>query len=351
MSRETESESDLMERLRQGLPLVRRPFAEVGSEFGIGEARVIEQVQCRHGRGEMHAIEAVFDLRRLGYTSVLCATGSCPEEIEELAEEIAAHRAVTHCYERTPGLLLPRFSGPAGASELPNLWFMLCAPGERFDAELDLLRDALAPRRMLVLPAVRRFKIGDGDAATRRTLREEEVPALRSEGPGDARWDGVARRFSEDEKALVRALQDGIPLVSEPFAAVSAAAGWQPEPALRLLRRWQESGVLRRVVPAQARSRAGATGMCAWRLPEERVIETGRALAERPEVSHCYQRVGTAAFPLDLYAMIRGNSAEDACALFENISGDLGLDDGLMLISRRQYKRVAPRLFDEEQGE
>jgi DNA-binding Lrp family transcriptional regulator len=229
------------------------------------------------------------------------------------------------------------------------LWFTLSVLGERFGAELQAMRERVAPRELLVLPAIRRFKINVVFDLRKKQRRQEEVPALASDESAGARWDGVAREFTEAEKALVRAMQGNIPVQAEPFSAPAVEAGWKPEDALDALQEWDESGVLRRVALICRHRRIGfrANGMCTWRVPEDEGPEVGRKLAGHPEVTHCYQRVCVPEFPYNVYAMIHSGAWEDTRALFDEISDELGLEDGMLFLSTREFKKTSPRPFSE----
>jgi DNA-binding Lrp family transcriptional regulator len=346
---EKDLDAELMYRLQRGLPIVRRPFAEVGTEVGLSEEQVIERIRGYFEEGKARRMGAIFDLRRLGYTSVLCAVAVQQEDLEEVTGKITPHDGVTHCYLRTPDPGLDPGPHQVNGKTLPNLWFTLSVLGEHFESELSAMREKVAPRQLLVLPAIRRFKINVVFDMRKKQRQQEEVPALETDQPGTARWDGVAREFTEAEKALVRAMRGNIPVESEPFSAAAREAGWQPAQALDALREWDEAGVLRRVALICRHRRIGfkANGMCTWRVPEDEALETGRALARHPEVTHCYQRVVVPEFPYNVYAMIHSGAWEDTLALFGELSKELGLEDGLLFLSTHEYKKTSPRPFSE----
>lgn len=341
--------AELLYRLQRGLPITRRPFAEMGGQLGLSEADVLERVRGYFDDGTARRLGAIFDLRRLGYTSVLCAVAVEPDDLEEVAGRITPHEGVTHCYLRTPAADLDPAPQQVGGLTLPNLWFTLSVLGDRFDAELDAMRERVAPRELLVLPAVRRFKINVIFDLRRKQRQQEEVPALATSGAGSARWDGVARSFTDAEKDLIRAMNGNIPLEPEPFIEAAGEAGWDGEAALQKLREWDETGVMRRVALVCRHRQIGfrANGMCAWRVPEGEIVEKGRTLAENPEVTHCYERAVPAEFPCNLYAMIHTGAWDDTRALFRAISRELGLEDGFVFLSTHEYKKTSPRPFSE----
>ena len=97
----SEEQKSLLYVLQRGLPLDPRPLAAIGAECGLSEKEVSEFIALLFADGQARRLGAVFDARRLGYQSVLCAT-SLPDPVRmaEVAEALAPHPGITHCYER-----------------------------------------------------------------------------------------------------------------------------------------------------------------------------------------------------------------------------------------------------------
>jgi DNA-binding Lrp family transcriptional regulator len=85
--------------------------------------------------------------------------------------------------------------------------------------------------------------------------------------------------------------------------------------------------------------------MCVWKVPEARVEQTGRFLADIDSVTHCYERLSTESFPYNLYAMVHAGDEETIRRIFQEISSGAGLTGGLILVSTREYKKTSPRFF------
>jgi DNA-binding Lrp family transcriptional regulator len=189
---------------------------------------------------------------------------------------------------------------------------------------------------------LRRFKIDVVfDLHTRN--RDETFPGIDS---AHAVHDESFREFSEEEKKLVRALDQNIPLVGQPFAAVAKKTGQTEEAVLSTLQKWKEQGVLRRIGAILYHREAGfkANAMCVWPVSGD-VSAAGRRVAARPEVSHCYQRPCLERFPFDLYAMIHTGSWEQTDALFKDISLTCGLSNGQLFASGREFKKSSMQYF------
>ncbi|HLB29805.1 MAG TPA: Lrp/AsnC family transcriptional regulator, partial [Dehalococcoidia bacterium] len=73
----------LLTLLQIRFPLVPEPFRALAEELGIGEAEVLARARRLKGEGVLRQISAIFDSRRLGYTSTLVAVDLPPERLEE----------------------------------------------------------------------------------------------------------------------------------------------------------------------------------------------------------------------------------------------------------------------------
>jgi len=158
---------------------------------------------------------------------------------------------------------------------------------------------------------------------------------------------------TEKEIALIRVLQEGLPLVERPYAEIARRAGWNEEEALARLREWKEAGVLRRMSAYIRHQRAGytANGMVVWDIPEDRLEETGGKMANSPMVSHCYARRRTDDFPFRLYTMIHGRESGEVYSEAERLAAEHGIEKYRVLFSTRELKRSTTRLFVEDEYE
>ncbi len=93
------------------------------------------------------------------------------------------------------------------------------------------------------------------------------------------------------DRALIDALQDGVPVTARPFAEAADRLGLDEEEIVERLRALLDGGVLSRFGPMyDAEALGGALTLCAMKVPErnfERVAEQVNAFAE---VAHNYQR-------------------------------------------------------------
>lgn len=91
----------LIVELQKDLPLVPRPFAELGERVGLSEAQVLERVRAWQETGALRRVGAALRHRAVGYAANAMIVWRVPgERMGEVGERFAALPEVTHCYER-----------------------------------------------------------------------------------------------------------------------------------------------------------------------------------------------------------------------------------------------------------
>ena len=139
----------LLALLQQGIPLCRRPFEALADEVGCDEADVLGFLEKCREQGLVRRFGAVFDTRRLGYRSALCAAAIPPSELDAVAARLTPLVGVTHCYERIARTL---HSAPSTKHQAPNLWFTLSYPADIFAAMADEVERQSRPMRNFFAP-------------------------------------------------------------------------------------------------------------------------------------------------------------------------------------------------------
>ncbi|MCW2278473.1 AsnC family transcriptional regulator [Heliophilum fasciatum] len=134
----------LLNIVQTGFPIVAEPYKELGEQLGTSEEDILARLQRFKDTGAIRRIGGIFDSRKLGYRSTLCAMRVPEERYDEVAEVINAVPGVTHNYRREHEF---------------NMWFTLIAPStEAMEATLDQMRQA-SGCDIHNLPATRFFKI------------------------------------------------------------------------------------------------------------------------------------------------------------------------------------------------
>jgi DNA-binding Lrp family transcriptional regulator len=158
--------------------------------------------------------------------------------------------------------------------------------------------------------------------------------------------------LSASDRRLLAAIEEGLPLVPRPYAALGAQIGLSEDEVVAALRRLIGDGVIRRfgVIVRHRELGYRANVMVVWDVPDARVADAGRALAELAFVTLCYRRPRRLpAWPYNLFCMIHGRERGAVEALVQMASAAAGLD-GLpraVLFSRRRFKQRGARYAPE----
>ncbi len=150
------------------------------------------------------------------------------------------------------------------------------------------------------------------------------------------------------DRALIHAIQDGIPLTRRPFARIGLALGMNEDEVLRRIRRLEADGALKRfgVVVRHRALGFRANGMVVWDIPDERVDEVAGRLAEMDCVTLCYRRPRRPPhWRYNLFTMVHGRDESMVRARIEQMAERLGLRDTPheVLFSRRCFKQRGAR--------
>ncbi|HED16732.1 MAG TPA: Lrp/AsnC family transcriptional regulator [Gammaproteobacteria bacterium] len=94
----------IIQATQSGLPLVSRPYDEIAQRVGISTTEVIARMRILHQFGIIRRIAAVPNHYTLGYKANGMSVWDVPDDrVDELGQQIAALKFVSHCYQR------PRF--------------------------------------------------------------------------------------------------------------------------------------------------------------------------------------------------------------------------------------------------
>ena len=311
----------LVDLLQAEFPLTRHPYADIGSGLGIGEEEVIAQIGQLKRDGIIRQIGPVFDAGNLGYETTLVAMRLADKQIDEAVQIIMKHTGISHCYER---------------NHYFNLWFTLAAPAtSHIEAELPELAELIKAEAFFSLPAVRLFKLRSYFALGRD--RQTETT--------DNHNSGVRKReakLSSADRMVINELQQDLPLVSSPFAAMAVKLDMGEDEFLSRCQSILQRGIMRRFSAAVNHRKTGftANAMTCWIAPAEKVEIIGRILAAQRQVSHCYERKTNPLWQYNLFAMIHGHTEEACQEIADKVSAETGLSDYIMLFSTREFKKT-----------
>jgi DNA-binding Lrp family transcriptional regulator len=140
-----EIDKQIINRIQSDFPITSRPFLELGKQFRLTEAEVMDRVGRLKREGVIRRIGGNFHSSRLDFASTLCAAKVPPEKIEAFVEVVNQYPGVTHNYLREHDY---------------NVWFTFIARDmAEIEGVLKTIAEETGVPAILNLPAVRTFKI------------------------------------------------------------------------------------------------------------------------------------------------------------------------------------------------
>jgi siroheme decarboxylase len=310
----------LLNNWQRGFPLCRAPFARIGQRLGLAAPAVVEAYRDLLAEGALSRIGGVFGIDT-GGAALLAAMAVPTERLDTVAAIVSAHPGVNHNYEREH-----RF----------NLWFVMTgADAAAVEAAMQQLERATGIAA-LRLPMQRAYRIDLAFDLRSRTAGAA-APALDAAAP------------PVDDRALAALVEDGLPLVEQPFDRWAQALARPPESVLQALQAWLDRGTLRRFGAIVRHHELGfaANAMTVFDVPDDRVDACGAALGREDGVTLAYRRARAADWPFNLYCMVHGRDRAAVRAVLERATMRCALADypRAVLFSRRRFKQVGARRF------
>ena len=135
----------LVNRLQDGLPVIRRPFDALARELGLEASAVTERIRGLLAAGTLSRFGPMYNAEQLGGALSLCAMQVLEAQFERIAGEVNAHPEVAHNYARDHQL---------------NMWFVIAteAPGQAADVIAAIERETGC--RVYDMPKQEEFYIG-----------------------------------------------------------------------------------------------------------------------------------------------------------------------------------------------
>lgn len=135
----------LLNLMQNEIPIDKRPFEILGKKLLITENEVLERVNRLKKKGIIRRIGGIFNSRKLGYTSTLCAAKVSENKIEEISACINKYDEVTHNYIR---------------EDEYNMWFTVITPSEEsLNNIISEIKRKTALEDIISLPSIKLFKV------------------------------------------------------------------------------------------------------------------------------------------------------------------------------------------------
>jgi len=309
----------LADRWQRRFPLSKHPFAVAGGVQNLSEAETITLFERLMAKGLMDRIGAVVRPNSAG-ASTLGAISAPPHRLEEIAAIVSAEPYVNHNYEREHTI---------------NLWFVVAAPGLLELAETLRRIEVNTGSKVLDLRMIEPYHIDLGfglvsGRVSQSTLRK------------------ATRQATETEKVLLAAIQDGLPLVRRPYAAIAQRLRRGEDDVIMAISEMQNAGILSRFGCVLRHREVGftANAMAVWDVDDDAVDQVGRRMAEDGDVTLCYRRNRVLPlWPYNFFAMIHGRDEAAVRAKIANIARECGVasEPHAILFSRRCFTQRGAR--------
>jgi DNA-binding Lrp family transcriptional regulator len=296
----------LLDAFQSGVPIEPRPFDAVADALGAPPGVVVDRVADLHDRGLIRRFGPVLNPPVIG-SSTLAAIRAADDDA---AAAINRHPQVNHNYRRDHAWAL---------------WFVVTAGSrDRRDAVLDAIA-ADTGAEPLVLPMLTDYYV------------DLEFPVVNDDGVATAgdradvtRMEECAADLSRTERAVVRAVQGGLPVEREPYVAVAERLQRDDGPAvdrtavIGALRGLRDRGCVKRIGCVVNHHRVGFDSNCmvVWDVPDGERDAAGVDAGGHPNVTLCYHRPRRPErdWPYNLFTMVHGRDPDAVDATLDALA-------------------------------
>ena len=138
-------DKQILNIIQKDFPVVEEPFKEVAAKAGVSEDEALQRIKRLKEEGIIRRIGAVFDSKKMGYASTLCAAKVPQKKLKEFVAVVNSYAGVTHNYRR---------------SHEYNVWFtFIAADEETLKKSLGEIRDKTGVTDIISMTAAQTFKI------------------------------------------------------------------------------------------------------------------------------------------------------------------------------------------------
>ncbi|PWJ69963.1 MULTISPECIES: Lrp/AsnC family transcriptional regulator [unclassified Fibrobacter] len=340
-------EQRILDVIQDGFPVVERPYAAIADLLNrsaasladgcrhlrcCSEQQVFDVVESLRSSGVIRRIGGVYDTKRLGLVSRLCA-GKVPENrLDQFAATVMEISAITHNYIR---------------SHEYNVWFTVIAENETaLQTIIENLCGLTALHDVHSMPARKMFKIN--------TVMTRQSCSQKSSGTNPMGHAGETQHqlLTHEDKIRIRLLSGDIPHTLTPFKDVFQNARLCESMCfvdfLDCARRDISEKRMRRFGAVLRHQQAGFpyNAMVCFDVGEN-ASEAGAKLAANPHVSHCYERPPFEGFPYNVYGMFHAQSEDELSRFVQEAAETLGNPKYAVLHSLKELKKTSYKYFAE----
>ena len=149
---------------------------------------------------------------------------------------------------------------------------------------------------------------------------------------------------SKQELLLIEAIQDGLPLVSHPYAEIGKRIGMSEVEVIQRLSQLLQTSVIKRLGIVVYHRKLGyrANAMVVWDIPDEQIDFVGQQISQFDFVTLCYQRARhLPEWPYNLFGMIHGKNRDIVLNKLDRLIAQCKLSEvpHQILFSRHCFKQ------------
>jgi len=312
----SQTELALIDRWQHGFPLVEKPFEVVGRSAALDQDETIDIFRKMQKNDVISRVGAVVRPNTVG-ASTLAAMQVPPDQLEQVAGIVSREPLVTHNYEREHEL---------------NLWFVIAGAGPEAIAVTIARIHRQTGLDVVELPMLEAYHLGLGFSLGAVPTQRREVA------------DPIDYRPDPRDKAILAAIEDGLPLIERPYCAVADRLDLKQSEIIDRLEHMKSSGIVTRFGCVVRHEKLGyrANAMAVWDVPDERLDDVVESFARHPKVTLCYRRPRhLPVWPYNIFCMVHARSRWDAYSVIDeiNLEADSGLLRQAVLFSKRCFKQ------------
>jgi len=144
---------------------------------------------------------------------------------------------------------------------------------------------------------------------------------------------------------VLRATEDGIPLINEPFVEVAKKIGISEDEVITRLKKLKNNGTVKRFGTSINHRKLGAVAkavVVVWKIPQNLVKTVGSHMSTFNVVTHCYIRQTIPGkWEYNLFTVIHGHDLEAVKQLVKKLSETTGIKDYAVLFGTKEFKRAS----------
>lgn len=147
--------------------------------------------------------------------------------------------------------------------------------------------------------------------------------------------------MDKTDRAILRELELGVPMVEQPFALIGGSLGIPEEEILSRIRKMKDAGIIRKIRARINQREIGiaANALVAWNVPKG--WDGFERLADLPGVSHCYLRKPVPGkWEYSVYTVHHNRTQDEVYSIVRRFAGEEGITGYQVLFSTEELKRV-----------